>query len=313
MEIPVYLFTGFLESGKTTFIQGVLEDSDFNAGERTLLLVCEEGEKEYNPNRYFVNNVFYEKLESPEDLNREKLAKLQRSHKVSRVIIEYNGMWKLDDLFMNIPEDWTIYQIMAFADASTFLMYNQNMRELVFDKLKAAELVVFNRCRSQGFDKLAFHKICRVANWKSMILYEYGPDEVEADNIEDPLPFDLEKDPVIIGEDAYAEWYRDINEDPEKYDGKTVRLKGMVALGDKLPPGVFVFGRHVMTCCEADIQFAGLLCIYDRSFDLTHREWIDLKAEVKYSYHPIYGEKGPVLYCREYSKTEAPDPALATF
>ena len=46
MEIPVYLFTGFLEAGKTRFIQETLEDERFNAGERTLLLLCEEGVEE---------------------------------------------------------------------------------------------------------------------------------------------------------------------------------------------------------------------------------------------------------------------------
>ena len=48
MEVPVYLITGFLESGKTTFLQGVLGDPDFSQGERTLLIVCEEGIEEYD-------------------------------------------------------------------------------------------------------------------------------------------------------------------------------------------------------------------------------------------------------------------------
>ena len=46
-EVPVYLFCGFLDGGKTKFIQETLEDRRFNAGEKTLLLVCEEGEEEY--------------------------------------------------------------------------------------------------------------------------------------------------------------------------------------------------------------------------------------------------------------------------
>ena len=47
MEIPVYIFTGFLEAGKTKFIQETLEDARFNDGERTLLLLCEEGIEEF--------------------------------------------------------------------------------------------------------------------------------------------------------------------------------------------------------------------------------------------------------------------------
>ena len=51
-QIPMYVFTGFLESGKTKFIQETLEDPRFNSGEKTLLLVLEEGEEEYDLSRY---------------------------------------------------------------------------------------------------------------------------------------------------------------------------------------------------------------------------------------------------------------------
>ena len=47
-QVPVYLFTGFLESGKTKFAQQTLEDASFNNGDRILLLVCEEGVEEYS-------------------------------------------------------------------------------------------------------------------------------------------------------------------------------------------------------------------------------------------------------------------------
>ena len=50
-DMPVYLFTGFLESGKTSFIDETLADKRFNNGQRTLLLVCEEGEAEYDESR----------------------------------------------------------------------------------------------------------------------------------------------------------------------------------------------------------------------------------------------------------------------
>lgn len=151
MEIPVYLFTGFLESGKTTFIQEALEGDDFNAGERTLLLLCEEGEEEYHRSKFFGTNVFIEIVDEEEALTAEFLRGLQLKHRVERVIVEYNGMWSLDTLYRNMPQEWLTYQEMLFADASTFTAYNQNMRQLVYDKLKSAEIVVFNRCE-KGFD-----------------------------------------------------------------------------------------------------------------------------------------------------------------
>ena len=48
MEVPVYIVNGFLESGKTSFIQETMTDPDFSDGTETLLIVCEEGEVEYD-------------------------------------------------------------------------------------------------------------------------------------------------------------------------------------------------------------------------------------------------------------------------
>ena len=309
MEIPVYLFTGFLESGKTTFIQDALEGSDFNAGERTLLLICEDGEEEYRPQRFFGKNVFQEFIENESHINPKNLSALQKKHRVERVVVEYNGMWMLQTLFAGIPKDWVIYQEVTFADATTFMQYNQNMRQLVFDKLKTAELVVFNRCVRGAFDKEEFHKVVRVANRKNRIIYEYGPNDAEPDTIQDPLPFDLGAELIEIGDDAYAEWYRDINEEQEKYDGK--RLK--IALGGGLEKDEFVFGRHVMTCCVQDIQFAGLLAKWRGAAVLEHGGWAEITAKVVLEFSKVYGEKGPVLHCESVVPCNPCDPEVATF
>jgi len=313
MEIPVYLFTGFLESGKTTFIQEALEGDDFNAGERTLLLLCEEGEEEYHPVKFFGTNVFIERVEEEEDLTEETLSSLQKKHKVERVIIEYNGMWSLDTIYRNMPKEWITYQEMFFADAQTFSVYNQNMRQLVFDKLKSAEMVVFNRCE-KGFDKMEFHKIVRGVNRKSQILYEYDKDDVELDQIPDPLPFDLNAPLIEIADNAYAEWYRDINEEQDKYDGKVITVKGRSVLGGGMPDDKFVFGRHVMTCCVEDIQFAGLVCRWENAANLLeHGGWVTIIAKVKVEDDETYGEVGPVLYCTKVEETEEADPEVAQF
>lgn len=313
MEIPVYLFTGFLESGKTTFIQEALEGDDFNAGERTLLLLCEEGEEEYHPVKFFGTNVFIERIEEEGDLTEETLRALQEKHRVERVIIEYNGMWGLDSIYRNMPQEWVTYQEMFFADAQTFVVYNQNMRQLVFDKLKSAEMVVFNRCE-KGFDKMEFHKIVRAVNRKSQILYEYEKDDVELDQIPDPLPFDINAPCIEIADNAYAEWYRDINEEQDKYDGKVITVKGRCALGGGMPDDKFVFGRHVMTCCVEDIQFAGLVCRWENAANLLeHGGWVTITAKVKVEDDETYGEVGPVLYCTEVKEAQEADPEVAQF
>ena len=227
-EMPVYLFTGFLGAGKTTFIQEVMESDEFNQGEKTLLLVCEEGEVEYDPSSFEFPNVYIEFVDDEDELTPEYLTELENEHDIERVVIEYNGMWMLKSLYDNAPSNWTMYQEMAFADANTFLMYNKNMRQLTFDKMRTAELDVFNRCE-KGFDKMPFHQEVRIANRHAQIVYEYAPNDIEPDMIQDPLPYDIRKDEIEINDEDFAEWYRDINENPSDYKGKTLKIKERAA------------------------------------------------------------------------------------
>lgn len=311
-EIPVYVFTGFLGAGKTTFIQDTLASPDFDDGTSTLLLICEDGEVEYDPKKFKVPNVSLERISDIDDLNLDTLVDITKRVRFDKVMVEYNGMWQIADLYASMPGNWVIAQEMCFMDATTFMLYNKNMRQQCFDKMQTCEMLVFNRCE-KGFDKEAFHKEARIANRNSIILYEYGPTDVEIDNIDDPLPFDKEKNSIVIEDDWYAEWYRDINEKENDYDGKTLTFKGMVALADELPDGRFAIGRHVMTCCVQDIQFAGLMCVYSGAVDFKNGDWVKIKAKVRIEYDEAYGEKGPVLYCKSLEQGDPPDPEVATF
>ncbi|MBQ8659121.1 MAG: GTPase [Clostridia bacterium] len=312
-ETPVYLFLGFLESGKTKFIQETLEDPRFSSGEKTLLLVTEEGEEEYETYKFAdAENVTLAVIEDKSDLNEEYLTKLQLENGCDRVVVEYNGTWLLEDFFAAMPEGWMINQVMTFFDSNTFLNYNANMRQLTFDKMQNTQLVVFNRFDST-FDKTAFHKIVRGVTRRSDIVYEYANGKAEFDDIEDPLPFDINAPVIEIEDRDYAFFYRDLTEDLEKYIGKTVKFKGLVATDKRLPEGNIVVGRHVMTCCEADIEYSGVACVLPQTMDLKTRDWIELTATIEFKKHYVYKGKGPVLMATEVKKCEAPEEQLATF
>ncbi|MGE4484621.1 MAG: GTPase [Oscillospiraceae bacterium] len=314
MEIPVYLFTGFLESGKTKFIQETLEDKRFNTGEKTLLLICEEGIEEYDPSRFYGKNVYLEKLTEMEDLRPEKLEGLCKAHNCERVVIEFNGMWMLDDLYNNMPESWNVYQEIAFADSETFLNYNANMRTLVYDKLKSCELIVFNRFKYESL-KLEFHRIVRAVGRRADIIYEDPAGNVKYDDIVDPLPFDLDAPVIEIKDGDYAVWYRDVTEEMKKYDGKTVRVQGIADKTVKMPPDSFVFGRRMMTCCIQDIRFAGFACIWnaEKMGELDDQQWITLTAKIKLEKHRAYGKKGPVFHVVSAERAAVPEQEVATF
>ena len=311
-EVPVYLFTGFLEAGKTKFIQETLEDKRFCNGERTLLLVCEEGEEEYAPDEFADRSVMIRTIEDQSELNPGHLTALLSETRAERVVIEYNGMWMLDVLYGAMPEGWMVYQEFLFVDSATFLNYNANMRQLVYDKLKSCELVVFNRFRPD-MDKMAFHKIVRGASRRSDIAYEDVNGKVEYDDIQDPLPYDLNAPVVEIGDDDFAVWYRDMSEEPKNYEGKTVRFKCRALVRKKLPPHSFVVGRHVMTCCVEDIQFAGLVCQWDKAESIRDDSWMILTAEIRFKFSRAYGKKGPVLTYLSHEECEPPAQPVATF
>ena len=312
-QIPVYAFTGFLDSGKTKFIQETLEDPRFNAGERTLLLVFEEGEEEYDLSTYPYKNVYIEVLDQ-QTVSMKQLQALQKKYKAERVVAELNGMQQVGDLYMRFPESWVVAQEVMFADSTTIMTYNANMRNLVMDKLVGAQMVVFNRLE-KGADVMPFHKLARAASRQIDILYDYTDGSTEFDEIEDPLPFDINAPIIQVKDENYAPWYRDVSEEPEKYDGKTVCFKGQVAMLRRDRNGMFAPGRFVMTCCVEDIQFCGIPCRYDKSSELEPRSWVMVTAKINAEKHPLYkGDVGPVLTALEVVKGVDPaDPDVATF
>ena len=293
-QIPVYAFTGFLDAGKTKFIQETLEDPRFNAGERTLLLVFEEGEEEFDFSAYPHQNVFLYTLDQ-QTVTTKELKELSRKHKAERVVVETNGMQMVGDLYTRFPDDWVVAQEVMFADSTTFMAYNSNMRNLVMDKLVGAQMVVFNRL-TPGQDTMPFHKIARAANRRIDILYDYTDGTTAFDDVEDPLPFDINAPVIELKDEDYALWYRDVTEEPQKYEGKTIRFKGQVAMLLHDRNAMFAPGRFVMTCCIDDIQFCGVPCRYAEAQSLESRSWVMVTAKITAEKHVLYhGELGPVL------------------
>lgn len=311
-EIPLYLFTGFLEAGKTGMIRETLEDERFNSGEKTLLLVMEEGEEEYDLSAPAFRNVTVRVLDEKESLNAETLSALIAETDPEQIMVEYNGMWLIKELTDALPEGVVIAQEICVMDAKTVLSYNANMRQLVFDKLSTAELVFFNRCPDKQ-DIMPLHQLVRAVSRRAGITYEYESGYLQYDEIEDPLPFDINADVIEIGDKDYALWFQDLMDDMKKYAGKTVKFKGVVAHDGNAPADVFVVGRHVMACCAEDIQYCGLACDWKSASVLNTNDWVILTAKLTVGKHKLYRGKGPYLTAIEVIRTSAPEDPVATF
>ena len=309
-EIPVYLFAGFLDAGKTRFINNILADG-FAEDERTLLLRCEEGEAEYE-SRLLKKNITVLTVEDEEDLTRAFLEECEKKYRPEQVLIEYNGMWPLQPLIEEIlPDNWLLYQIMTLVDAQTFDVYVKNMGQLMMEKIVNADMLVFNRCTPTLAEQLRKRNL-RMVNRRADMYLDYIDGRSEEYLTGDECPFDLTQDVIEVPDDDFGVWYVDVMDHPDRYVGKTVHMK-MVMCHSKKFPGVSCPGRFAMVCCENDVQFLGLIAEGEGLGAYANRDWVDVTARVSVEERPAYQGKGPVLNVLSLSPAEPANPDVVSF
>lgn len=309
MDIPVYLIAGFLDAGKTNFINGILQDG-FARDDRTLLICCEEGEEEYD--RKALSNVFTYTIEDPEDMTPELFKKLEKQYEPKQVIIEYNGMWMIEPLYREgLPANWILYQIMCLVDATTFEMYVKNMGQLMMEKITNADMLIFNRCNEELRAQLRSRNL-RMVNRRADIFLENADGTSEEYVTDDMAPFDLGSGKLDVPDDDYGIWYVDLMDNPDRYVGVTVTFKGLMCHSKKFK-GIHCPGRFAMVCCENDMQFLALVCKGEGMEKYKDREWVELTATVKKEHSTAYDGEGPVLYVTELHKCEKPKNEVVSF
>lgn len=299
----VYLMTGFLDSGKTQFLKFTLEQDYFQIDGKTLLILCEEGEEEYNPMEMLKYGVVIEKIEDQEDLTEEYLEELNRKHEPERVVVEYNGMWKVSDFeSMKLPDGWEIEQKLTTVDASTFQMYLTNLKPLFVEMVRGAELVLFNCC--EDLKPLpGYRRSVKVVSPQAEVIFE--DEEGEIENIfEDDVPYDLKAPVIQIAREDYGIWYVDMMENPDRYKGKTVEFTAKVLKPRSFPSKVFLPGRMAMTCCADDTTFLGYVCRSSYAPKLKAGQWITVRAKVRYANVSVYQGEGPVLEAENIEPAE---------
>lgn len=312
LKVPVYLVTGFLDSGKTTFLNFTIAQDYFQIDEPTLLIACEEGEEEYDTKRLLRYHTTFETIEDEADFTTDTLKKLNRKHRPDRVIIEYNPLWGVKNVWeMELPEDWEIVQQIVTVDAGTFSVYAANMKSLFAEMSAQADMVVFNRCQPD-MPLASFRRSIKVVNPACEVLFE-DMDGNLTDFTSDQLPYDTDAEVIDIDDVDYGIFYVDAGENPATYDGKTVRFKGQVLKSQRDDSQIFVPGRRAMTCCADDTSFIGYLCKSKYAPSLDMGEWVTVTATVRYKYVKMYGGEGPVLYSRKIEKADPPVSELVYF
>ncbi len=311
-RVPVYLITGFLESGKSTFIDEVLQSPDFADGEKTLLILTEEGEYEFDEALYNRHNVDIVTIENEEDLIPEKLEYMAKKCKAIRVFVEFNGMWDTKKFVEEkMPKTWDLVQTITLVNGATFDMFLNNMKGFLTNIFGMTEMVIFNRC-SPEMDLQKFRRAVKGVNPGVMVDFE---DETGAPidlGAAEP-PYDLNADVIEIPDVDWGLWFLDMTDNPDRYNGKTVKFIGKAMVPKKFPEGCFIPGRNAMTCCANDIRFIGYICRAENMADIKPRSWVEVTAKIGYEYMKEYDGEGPVLTAVDVKAVEEPKDELVYF
>ncbi|MDR2889446.1 MAG: GTPase [Lachnospiraceae bacterium] len=306
---PVYFINGFLESGKTEFIQYTLAQPYFRIKGSTLLILCEEGEVEYDESLLKQARTKQVLIEREEDFNPTYLMELEKKYQPERIVIEYNGMW--NGKTVRLPWHWKVEQQITIIDASTFPMYFTNMKSLLAEMLRKSELIMFNR--ADGIEDLHLYKRnVKAINQTAEIIFEDENGEIDELFAED-LPYNLEEETLILDDRGYGIWYLDSLDHIDRYLDKKLVFKAQVLKPDDFPKEYFVPGRMAMTCCADDMAFLGFACEYDQAHQLTERTWVEVTATITKQYWEDYKGEGPVLHAITVLETEAPKQAIISF
>ena len=298
--MPVFLINGFLEAGKTEFLSFTMEQDYFQAEGKTLLIVCEEGENEYDEELLKKTRTSVVYVDSLEEMTPERLTELELLHNPERVLIEWNGMWNQDDL--KLPNDWNLYQQVTIVDMTTFDIYAKNMKSLLAAMVRNSELIICNRC--DGIEDLdRYKRLLKSMNTKCEIVFEDENGEIN-EVLDEDLPYDVNAPVIEIKPEDYGIWYIDCMDKPDRYVGKVVEFTGMVLKSPEFPKNYFVPGRMAMTCCAEDMTFLGYICKAKEARNLETKQWVKVRAKVAVEFWKDYDGEGPVLYAESVEPAE---------
>ena len=295
MATPMFIVTGFLDSGKTTMIKDTLMEQEWIEPGLTLLLLCEEGEEEYPEEYLKEKNMAVLKIEEFDQLNTVFFKNCERNYHPAQIIIEYNGMWKLEDLLqLKYPRKWQIQGIYSTVNGTTLDMYLKNMRNMLMEQLTESALIIINRC-PEGVDRSGFRRALKVQNPMAQLIFEGMDGKIIQPTAED-LPFDIKENPIKVEDEDFGIWYVDAYDHPDQYMDKEIEFVAQAFRPKGMKNDMFVPVRKIMTCCADDVRLYGYPCKIPKVTNIQMQKWY--RVRVRYSFEPTepFAPEQPVLY-----------------
>lgn len=299
VEVPVFLINGFLESGKTTLIRDVISSNYGKQAGTTLLIVCEEGEVEYDEKFLKDFAVEVEYIHSEDKLTKEFFEQMDQMYEPARVVIEYNSFYTFENIVL--PSHYVMGQVISLIDSSTFNIYFNNMKQIFNNVCKEADLIIFNRCTGEK-NLASFRRMIRAFNSNAQIAFENNDGSITETLAED-LPYDLTKDSITLLESQYPTFYMDAFDNYERYYNKEItflaclqELEGVDDLSRFLP------GRKIMTCCANDVRFLGFETVNEINATFKPGDWAMVTVTLTHEYSNITNQDEVILHLKKLVK-----------
>ena len=255
-EIPVFLFNGFLDSGKTTLIKEIIEGESSYRGYNTLIVATEDGEVEYDKKWIEENEVYVEIILEDEYKDERYFYELLKKYNPKQIVIELNAFVDFDEF--KLPRNFVVYQEITLFDASKFEIYYNNMKPLINKMVTYSTLIVFNRTINNN-NLSKFRRGIRAFNQRADVAFENNEGKLTT-ILDEDLPYDINSSHIDIEDQYFPIWYLDITECFDKYQDKTITFNAYIR---QVNNKTIVVGRQIMTCCADDIQFYGFECLTD--------------------------------------------------
>lgn len=158
-KCSVDLITGFLSSGKTSFINHILDDF---SKEEILIIQCEVGKEEVFADKCS-RNINIKKINNMENLNEDNLIRSIKFYAPKRVIIECNGVSETKKFIEKVNggrlKDYLkIGLVVNLVDMTTFNMFLKNIPSMIIPNISLSNLIILNKCNEISEESLKEYK-----------------------------------------------------------------------------------------------------------------------------------------------------------
>lgn len=294
---------GFLDAGKTTYIQDCILNDFFYKRGKTLILCFEEGEEEYDEDMLAGRNTQVAYYDGEEDVTGFCLRQIE-NHQPDRIYIEMNAM--MQGLREQLPAVCDVTYTVTWLDWATLGTYFKNFRQMINQMVQESQQVTFRGCPSKALLE-PYAQAFQLMNHKASYLREdpLGFHEKAFDIF---LPYSLDDEEIEITEDRYLPFWLDAAEHPEHYNEKKILFKDPLELRHVTDDASWSAGRVVMTCCMSDLQFMSFELITDDACEISGG-WVTFDAAGEISADE-YRRKVLKLAVRNICPAKSPDELI---